>query len=50
MAYYECNGYSKADLDKAYNNGYIAGGPNTCSQLSTTVKSSYTVVPGAIYF
>ena len=25
MAYYECNGYSKADLDKAYNNGYIAG-------------------------
>ena len=50
MAYYECGGYSKADLDEAYNNGYIAGGPNTCSQLSTTVKNSYTVVPGAIYF
>ena len=25
MAYYECAGYSKADLDKAYNEGYDDG-------------------------
>ena len=44
MAYYECGGYSKADLDKAYNEGYNTGisKPKTVT-ISSSAKA-YLVV------
>ena len=52
MAYYECGGYSKADLDKAYNEGYNTGISKPKTVTITSSARAYLTVGsnGVVYY